>query len=42
MGTDKAIFSLISGFLNAVNKKTLVSGIFCVISGFLNAVNQKT
>jgi hypothetical protein len=41
MGTDSAIFSLISGILNALNQKTLVSGIFCDLEKAFDCVSHK-
>jgi hypothetical protein len=40
-GTDNAIFSLISGILNALNQKTLVSGIFCDLEKAFDCVSHK-
>jgi hypothetical protein len=41
MGTDNAIFSVISGILNARNQKTLVSGIFCDLEKAFDCVSHK-
>jgi hypothetical protein len=41
MGTDNAIFSLISGILNALNQKTLVNGIFCDLEKAFDHVSHK-
>jgi hypothetical protein len=41
MATDSAIFSLISGILNALNQKTLASGIFCDLEKTFDCVSHK-
>jgi hypothetical protein len=41
MGTDSAIFSLISGILNALNQKTLASGIFCDLEKAFDCISHK-
>jgi hypothetical protein len=41
MGTDNAIFNLISDILNALNQKTLVGGIFCDWEKAFDCVSNK-
>jgi hypothetical protein len=41
MGTDNAIFRLISGILNSLNHRTLVSGIFCDLEKAFYCVSHK-
>jgi hypothetical protein len=41
MGTDNAIFQLISEILNALNHKTLISGIFWDLEKAFDCVSHK-
>jgi hypothetical protein len=41
LGTDNAIFSLISGTLNSFNHKALVSGIFCDLEKAFDCVSHE-
>jgi hypothetical protein len=40
-GTDNAIFKLISGILNSLNKKILVGGIFCDLEKAFDCVSHE-
>jgi hypothetical protein len=41
LGTDNAIFRLISEILNSLNHKTLVSGIFCDLEKAFDCVSHE-